>query len=46
MLSDGQKIYIPNKNEKEISGEKVYITAGSGNNVIVEDKVERGKSKK
>lgn len=46
VLSDGQKIYIPNKNEKEISGEKVYITAGSGNNVIVEDKVERGKKKK
>ena len=46
VLSDGQKIYIPNKNEKEISGEKVYITAGSGNNVIVEDKVERGKKQK
>lgn len=46
VLSDGQKVYIPNKNEKEISGEKVYITAGSGNNVIVEDKVERGKKQK
>lgn len=46
VLSDGQKIYIPNKNEKEISGEIVYITAGSGNNVIVEDKVERGKKQK
>ena len=46
VLSDGQKIYIPNKNEKEISGEKVYIMAGSGNNVIVEDKVERGKKQK
>lgn len=46
VLSDGQKVYIPNKNEKEISGEKVYITAESGNNVIVEDKVERGKKQK
>ena len=46
VLSDGQKVYIPNKSEKEISGEKVYITAGSGNNVIVEDKVEGGKKQK
>lgn len=46
VLSDGQKVYIPNKSEKEISGEKVYITAGSGNNVIVEDKVEGGKNQK
>ena len=27
-------------------GQKIYITAGSGNNVIVEDKVERGKKQK
>ena len=46
VLSDGQKIYIPNKNEKEISGEKVYITAGSGNNVIIEDKIEGEKMQK
>lgn len=46
VLSDGQKVYIPNKNEKEVSGEKVYITAGSGNNIIVQDKVEEGKKQK
>ena len=44
VLSDGQKIYIPNKNE--ISEGKVYITVGSGNNVIIEDKVEGEKMKK
>src|SRR5699024_8534870 len=32
-LQDGQKIYIPNKNEK-ISE---YITMSSGNNVIIEE---------
>lgn len=46
VLSDGQKVYIPNKNEKEVSGEKVYITVGSGNNIIVQDKVEEGKKQK
>lgn len=46
VLSDSQKIYIPNKNEKEINGEKVYITSGSGNNVIVQDKIEGGKQQK
>ena len=44
VLSDGQKIYIPNKNE--ISEGKVYITVESGNNVIIEDKVEGGKKLK
>ena len=46
VLSDGQKVYIPNKNEKELCGEKVYITVGSGNNIIVQDKVEEGKKQK
>ena len=32
-LQDGQKVYIPNKNEKITE----YITASSGNNVIVEE---------
>jgi competence protein ComEA len=31
VLEDGQKIYIPNKNEKQ---EKAYITKESGNNII------------
>ena len=32
VLQDGQKIYIPNKNEKQ--EEKAYITTESGNNII------------
>lgn len=35
ILEDGQKIYIPNKNEKIEAG--AYIIANSGNNVLVED---------
>ena len=35
VLEDGQKIYIPNKNEK--NEEKEYITQDSGENIIVED---------
>lgn len=34
ILADGQKIYIPNKKEKNISQE--YITTNSGENVVVE----------
>lgn len=35
VLSDGQKIYIPNKNEKE---EKIaYIISDSGENILVEE---------
>ena len=46
VLSDGQKIYIPNKKEREANEEKAYITAESGNNVIIKDKVEGGKKQK
>lgn len=35
ILEDGQKIYIPNKNEKIEAG--VYIITSSGNNVLVEN---------
>lgn len=35
-LKDGQKIYIPSVDEKE--EKKEYITSGSGNNVIIEDR--------
>lgn len=35
-LQDGQKIYIPNKNDKEKNIAKEYITSESGNNVIIE----------
>ncbi len=46
VLSDGQKIYIPNKNEKDISQNKEYITVGSGNNVIIQDNVTGEKNQK
>ena len=46
VLSDGQKIYIPSKKEKEANEGKVYITTESGNNVIIKDKVEGGKKQK
>ena len=36
-LQDGQKIYIPNKNDKEKNIAKEYITSESGNNVIIEE---------
>ena len=46
-LQDGQKIYIPNKKDKEKSDEKVYITSESGNNVVVqENTVENGGNSK
>lgn len=37
-LQDGQKLYIPNKNDKNNTENKMYITSESGNNVIVESK--------
>ena len=37
ILQDGQKIYIPNKKDKENQENKVYITKESGNNVIIEN---------
>ncbi len=46
-LQDGQKIYIPNKKDKEKAEKKAYITSGSGNNVIVQDEnSNKGESKK
>lgn len=35
ILSDGQKIYIPNKNEKEEA--KEYIISNSGENILLEE---------
>lgn len=35
ILSDGQKIYIPNKNEKD--EEKEYIISNSGENILLEE---------
>lgn len=42
VLEDGQKIYIPNKNEKNQT--KAYITTDSGQNVIVEGNNKTSKS--
>lgn len=43
VLEDGQKIYIPNKKDKE----NEYITSESGNNVIVKDTTtSKGENKK
>lgn len=48
ILADGQKIYIPNKNEKEEKEE--YIISNSGENILVEGQNtsinEKGESKK
>ncbi|MGN1269393.1 MAG: helix-hairpin-helix domain-containing protein [Clostridia bacterium] len=47
VLEDGQKIYIPNKKDKEANSEKVYITSESGNNVIMKDTItSKGENKK
>lgn len=46
VLEDGQKIYIPNKKDKELNKEIMYITTESGNNVIVKDKTSKGENKK
>ena len=35
ILEDGQKIYIPNKNDKDENYE--YISSNSGNNIVVEE---------
>lgn len=40
-IKDGQKIYIPNKNDKENDGE--YITEEAGEQVVEESKKETGK---
>ncbi len=47
-LQDGQKIYIPNKKDKQKNESKVYITSESGNNVIIEGNTSEtgGKNKK
>lgn len=47
ILEDGQKIYIPNKEDKKKNEKKEYITSGSGNNVIEESKnTKKGVNKK
>lgn len=46
-LQDGQKIYIPNKNDKDTLESKIYVTSESGNNVIVEgESTSEGANKK
>lgn len=37
VLEDGQKLYIPNKKDKEKNEEKTYITSESGNNVVIQE---------
>lgn len=48
VLQDGQKIYIPSKEDKKKVESKVYITSESGENVIVQDlnKEQKGGKKK
>ena len=47
ILEDGQKIYIPNKKDKEKLENKEYITKESGNNVIIQNKnTNKGENKK
>ena len=46
VLQDGQKIYIPNKNDKTNLESKVYITSESGDNVIIDGNVIGGINKK
>lgn len=46
VLQDGQKIYIPNKQDKKSTESKEYITSESGNNVIIEDNTSVGVNKK
>lgn len=46
-LQDGQKIYIPNKKDKQKNEAKTYITSESGNNVIASQENEtKGGNKK
>lgn len=40
VLQDGQKIYIPSKEDKKKLESKAYIMSGSGNNVIVQAVIE------
>lgn len=40
VLSDGQKIYIPNKNEKDEA--KAYIISNSGENILLEEGNSKG----
>lgn len=46
VLQDGQKIYIPSKEDKKKLESKAYITSGSGNNVIAETVNEKGGNNK
>lgn len=46
VLQDGQKVYIPNKEDKAKLEGKAYIMSGSGNNVIVQEVSEKGGNKK
>lgn len=48
VLQDGQKVYIPSKEDKAKLENKVYIMSGSGNNVIVQtvSEDEKGGNKK
>lgn len=41
-VKDGQKIYIPNMNDKENEIQE-YITGGAGNNIIIEEKENESK---
>ena len=40
VLQDGQKLYIPSKEDKKKLESKEYIMSGSGNNVIVQAVIE------
>lgn len=42
VLQDGQKVYIPSKEDKVKLESKAYITSESGNNVIVQNVNEKG----
>ena len=42
VLQDGQKVYIPSKEDKAKLESKAYITSGSGDNVIVQNVNEKG----
>lgn len=46
VLQDGQKVYIPSKEDKVKLESKAYIMNGSGNNVIVQEVNEKGGNKK
>lgn len=46
VLQDGQKVYIPSKEDKVKLESKAYIMSGSGNNVIVQEVNEKGGNKK